>query len=168
MDGWILSTGFNRTKPCLNMINVQASWPTNDECFYKCRILTVLCSVTLKQPAGNECWNKFRFKGSTVLLLRNGTKSFPPHQCLFLLLRIFKSLGLQVSTAGFIARFNVKCMLVCVCLVQDRVQVNNGVLTISSLNLADIGMYQCVAENKHGRIFTNAELRVVGKGHTFL
>ncbi|KAK2851254.1 hypothetical protein Q5P01_007530 [Channa striata] len=44
---------------------------------------------------------------------------------------------------------------------QDRVQVNNGVLTISSLNLADIGMYQCVAENKHGRIFTNAELRVV-------
>uniref|UniRef100_A0A4W6C832 Contactin 3a, tandem duplicate 1 n=1 Tax=Lates calcarifer TaxID=8187 RepID=A0A4W6C832_LATCA len=44
---------------------------------------------------------------------------------------------------------------------QDRVQANNGVLTIGSLNLADIGMYQCVAENKHGRIFTNAELRVV-------
>ncbi|XP_047234847.1 contactin-4 isoform X2 [Girardinichthys multiradiatus] len=43
----------------------------------------------------------------------------------------------------------------------DRVQVNNGVLTISNLNLADIGMYQCVAENKHGRIFTNAELRVI-------
>ncbi|XP_013871250.1 contactin-4 isoform X1 [Austrofundulus limnaeus] len=46
-------------------------------------------------------------------------------------------------------------------LMEDRVQVNNGVLTISSLNLADIGMYQCVAENKHGRIFTNAELRVI-------
>uniref|UniRef100_A0AAX7SHG9 Contactin 3a, tandem duplicate 1 n=1 Tax=Astatotilapia calliptera TaxID=8154 RepID=A0AAX7SHG9_ASTCA len=45
--------------------------------------------------------------------------------------------------------------------MEDRVQVNNGVLTISSLNLADIGMFQCVAENKHGRIFTNAELRVV-------
>ncbi|KAG8002757.1 Contactin-4, partial [Nibea albiflora] len=44
---------------------------------------------------------------------------------------------------------------------QDRVQANNGVLTINSLNLADIGMYQCVAENKHGRIFTNAELRVI-------
>uniref|UniRef100_A0A672IRB5 Contactin 3a, tandem duplicate 1 n=1 Tax=Salarias fasciatus TaxID=181472 RepID=A0A672IRB5_SALFA len=39
--------------------------------------------------------------------------------------------------------------------------VNNGLLTISSLNLADVGMYQCVAENKHGRIFTNAELRVI-------
>ncbi|CAK6951252.1 contactin-4 [Scomber scombrus] len=45
--------------------------------------------------------------------------------------------------------------------MEDRVQVNNGVLTISSLNLADIGMYQCVSENKHGRIFTNAELRVI-------
>uniref|UniRef100_A0A7N6B680 Contactin 3a, tandem duplicate 1 n=1 Tax=Anabas testudineus TaxID=64144 RepID=A0A7N6B680_ANATE len=45
--------------------------------------------------------------------------------------------------------------------MEDRVQVNNGVLTISNLNLADIGMYQCVAENKHGRIFTNAELRVI-------
>ncbi|XP_068184564.1 contactin-4 isoform X1 [Antennarius striatus] len=44
---------------------------------------------------------------------------------------------------------------------QDRIQPNNGVLMINSLNLADIGMYQCVAENKHGRIFTNAELRVV-------
>ncbi|XP_069545155.1 contactin-4 isoform X2 [Brachyistius frenatus] len=45
--------------------------------------------------------------------------------------------------------------------MEDRVLVANGVLTISSLNLADIGMYQCVAENKHGRIFTNAELRVI-------
>ena len=50
-----------------------------------------------------------------------------------------------------------------VSLFQDRVQVNNGVLTISSLKLADIGMYQCVAENKHGRVFTNTELRVIGK-----
>ncbi|XP_068184583.1 contactin-4 isoform X2 [Antennarius striatus] len=45
--------------------------------------------------------------------------------------------------------------------MEDRIQPNNGVLMINSLNLADIGMYQCVAENKHGRIFTNAELRVV-------
>uniref|UniRef100_A0A7N8Y822 Contactin 3a, tandem duplicate 1 n=1 Tax=Mastacembelus armatus TaxID=205130 RepID=A0A7N8Y822_9TELE len=45
--------------------------------------------------------------------------------------------------------------------MEDRVQANNGVLTISSLSLADIGMYQCVAENKHGRIYTNAELRVI-------
>lgn len=58
---------------------------------------------------------------------------------------------------------SISCMHVSFCLQQDRVQVNNGVLTISSLNLADIGMFQCVAENKHGRIFANAELRVVGK-----
>ncbi|XP_046896798.1 contactin-4 [Hypomesus transpacificus] len=45
--------------------------------------------------------------------------------------------------------------------MEDRVQVNNGVLTINSLRLADIGMYQCVAENKHGRVFTNTELRVI-------
>lgn len=41
--------------------------------------------------------------------------------------------------------------------------MTNGVLNITSLNLADIGMYQCVAENRHGRVFTNAELRVVGR-----
>ncbi|KAM9828389.1 contactin-4 isoform X2 [Syngnathus typhle] len=46
-------------------------------------------------------------------------------------------------------------------MIEDRIQVNNGVLTISSLSLADIGTYQCVAENKHGRVFTNAELRVI-------
>lgn len=51
----------------------------------------------------------------------------------------------------------------CACIQQDRIQVNNGALTINSLILADIGMYQCVAENKHGRIFTNAELRVIGR-----
>ncbi|XP_076019518.1 contactin-4 [Genypterus blacodes] len=45
--------------------------------------------------------------------------------------------------------------------LEYRVQANNGVLTISSLKLADIGMYQCVAENKHGKVFTNAELRVI-------
>ncbi|KAM4611146.1 contactin-4 [Polymixia lowei] len=51
--------------------------------------------------------------------------------------------------------------------MEDRVQVNNGVLTISSLKLADIGMYQCVAENKHGRIFTNTELRVIATAPDF-
>uniref|UniRef100_A0A8C9TIM8 Contactin 3a, tandem duplicate 1 n=1 Tax=Scleropages formosus TaxID=113540 RepID=A0A8C9TIM8_SCLFO len=43
----------------------------------------------------------------------------------------------------------------------DRVQVVNGVLTISSLTLSDMGMYQCVAGNKHGELYTNAELRVI-------
>ncbi|XP_018614227.1 contactin-2 [Scleropages formosus] len=43
---------------------------------------------------------------------------------------------------------------------QDRVQVNSGKLKISHLALEDSGMYQCVAENKHGTIYSNAELRV--------
>ncbi|XP_061687345.1 contactin-2 isoform X2 [Syngnathoides biaculeatus] len=43
---------------------------------------------------------------------------------------------------------------------QDRVEVNGAHLKISSLALEDSGMYQCVAENKHGTIYSSAELRV--------
>lgn len=41
--------------------------------------------------------------------------------------------------------------------------IENGVLSIVSLNLSDAGMYQCVAENKHGIIYASAELMVLGK-----
>lgn len=44
---------------------------------------------------------------------------------------------------------------------QDRVEVSGGVLKIVNLAIEDSGMYQCVAENKHGTIYSNAELRVV-------
>lgn len=60
--------------------------------------------------------------------------------------------------------------LMCMCImsltltcVQDRVEVNNGRLRISNLALEDSGMYQCVAENKHGTVYSNAELRVQGE-----
>ncbi|KAM6927298.1 contactin-2 [Xenentodon cancila] len=43
---------------------------------------------------------------------------------------------------------------------QDRLEVNGGHLRISNLALEDSGMYQCVAENKHGTIYSSAELRV--------
>ncbi|KAG9339729.1 hypothetical protein JZ751_023376 [Albula glossodonta] len=43
---------------------------------------------------------------------------------------------------------------------QDRIEVSSGQLKISHLTLEDSGMYQCVAENKHGTIYSNAELRV--------
>uniref|UniRef100_W5K543 Contactin 3a, tandem duplicate 1 n=1 Tax=Astyanax mexicanus TaxID=7994 RepID=W5K543_ASTMX len=43
---------------------------------------------------------------------------------------------------------------------EDRMQVVNGALSISSLTLSDTGMYQCVAENRYGRVFANAELKV--------
>jgi len=47
--------------------------------------------------------------------------------------------------------------------LQGRIQIENGALTISNLNLTDSGRYQCIAENKHGVIYSSAELRVVGK-----
>ncbi|XP_039971428.1 contactin-2 [Xiphias gladius] len=43
---------------------------------------------------------------------------------------------------------------------QDRLEVNGARLKISNLALEDSGMYQCVAENKHGTIYSTAELRV--------
>ena len=49
--------------------------------------------------------------------------------------------------------------------LQERVQVGNGALSISRLTLADVGMYQCVAGNKHGEVYSNAELRVIGKAN---
>uniref|UniRef100_A0AAX7V602 Contactin 3b n=1 Tax=Astatotilapia calliptera TaxID=8154 RepID=A0AAX7V602_ASTCA len=43
---------------------------------------------------------------------------------------------------------------------QGRGQIENGALSISSLNRSDSGMYQCVAENKHGIIYSSAQLMV--------
>uniref|UniRef100_A0A671F438 Axonal glycoprotein TAG-1 n=1 Tax=Rhinolophus ferrumequinum TaxID=59479 RepID=A0A671F438_RHIFE len=43
---------------------------------------------------------------------------------------------------------------------QTRVEVLAGDLRFSKLSLEDSGMYQCVAENKHGTIYASAELAV--------
>lgn len=42
-------------------------------------------------------------------------------------------------------------------------EVLAGDLRFSKLSLEDSGMYQCVAENKHGTIYASAELAVQGK-----
>lgn len=47
--------------------------------------------------------------------------------------------------------------------LQERIQIENGTLTISMLNMSDSGLYQCVAENQYDSIYSNAELRVMGK-----
>uniref|UniRef100_W5MUQ1 Contactin 3b n=1 Tax=Lepisosteus oculatus TaxID=7918 RepID=W5MUQ1_LEPOC len=52
-------------------------------------------------------------------------------------------------------------------LVEDRIQIENGALTIASLNMSDSGMYQCVAENKHGIIYSSAELMVSASAPDF-
>ncbi|KAB1258893.1 Contactin-2 [Camelus dromedarius] len=43
---------------------------------------------------------------------------------------------------------------------QSRIDVLAGDLRLSKLSLEDSGMYQCVAENKHGTIYASAELAV--------
>uniref|UniRef100_A0A8C2FQ70 Contactin 3a, tandem duplicate 2 n=1 Tax=Cyprinus carpio TaxID=7962 RepID=A0A8C2FQ70_CYPCA len=48
-----------------------------------------------------------------------------------------------------------------------QIQIENGALTISSVNLSDAGMYQCVAENKHGIIYFSAELVVLASPPDF-
>ncbi|MCI4375167.1 hypothetical protein PGIGA_G00106180 [Pangasianodon gigas] len=50
---------------------------------------------------------------------------------------------------------------------EGRVLIENGALTISSLTLSDGGMYQCVAENKHGIIYASAELVVLASPPSF-
>ncbi|XP_039403093.1 contactin-4 isoform X7 [Mauremys reevesii] len=50
---------------------------------------------------------------------------------------------------------------------RDRIQIEHGALTITNVNLSDAGMYQCVAENRHGVIFTSAELSVIALGPDF-
>jgi hypothetical protein len=51
--------------------------------------------------------------------------------------------------------------------IQERIQIENGALTITNLNVTDSGMFQCIAENKHGLIYSSAELKVVGKNMDF-
>ncbi|KAM4799964.1 contactin-4 isoform 4-T4 [Urocitellus parryii] len=52
-------------------------------------------------------------------------------------------------------------------LTRDRIQIEQGTLNITVVNLSDAGMYQCVAENKHGVIFSSAELSVIAAGPDF-
>ncbi|XP_007428286.1 contactin-6, partial [Python bivittatus] len=50
---------------------------------------------------------------------------------------------------------------------EERIQIENGTLTISMLNVLDSGLYQCVAENKYDSIYSNAELRVMASAPDF-
>ncbi|XP_067907596.1 contactin-4-like isoform X5 [Heterodontus francisci] len=52
-------------------------------------------------------------------------------------------------------------------IIEERIQVEKGILTIRAVNLSDSGMYQCMAENKHGVIYVSAELRVMASAPDF-
>nr|XP_044989548.1 contactin-4 isoform X3 [Jaculus jaculus] len=52
-------------------------------------------------------------------------------------------------------------------LSRDRIQIEQGTLNITIVNLSDAGMYQCAAENKHGVIFSSAELSVIAESPDF-
>uniref|UniRef100_A0A3B3ZT54 Contactin 3b n=1 Tax=Periophthalmus magnuspinnatus TaxID=409849 RepID=A0A3B3ZT54_9GOBI len=51
--------------------------------------------------------------------------------------------------------------------LSGQLQIENGALSITALNLSDSGMYQCVAENKHGIIFSSAQLMVLASPPSF-
>ncbi|KAL6111322.1 cntn3 [Pungitius sinensis] len=50
---------------------------------------------------------------------------------------------------------------------EGRVQIENGALSIATVNLSDSGVYQCVAENKHGIIYSSAQLMVLASPPSF-
>ncbi|XP_053525266.1 contactin-6 [Artibeus jamaicensis] len=50
---------------------------------------------------------------------------------------------------------------------QERIQIENGTLIITVLNVSDSGVYQCAAENKYQIIYANAELRVLASAPDF-
>uniref|UniRef100_A0A8C9SVP0 Contactin-5 n=1 Tax=Scleropages formosus TaxID=113540 RepID=A0A8C9SVP0_SCLFO len=50
---------------------------------------------------------------------------------------------------------------------QSRVEMVNGELIIRAVRPTDSGMYQCVAENKYGAIYSSAELRILASAPTF-
>uniref|UniRef100_A0A671XXX6 Contactin-5 n=1 Tax=Sparus aurata TaxID=8175 RepID=A0A671XXX6_SPAAU len=51
---------------------------------------------------------------------------------------------------------------------QGRVEILNGEVTIHKVQQADSGMYQCVAENKYGAIYSNAELKILASAPVFV
>ncbi|XP_057684850.1 contactin-5-like [Corythoichthys intestinalis] len=51
---------------------------------------------------------------------------------------------------------------------QGRVEIVNGELSIHKLQPVDSGMYQCVAENKYGTIYSNAELKILALAPVFV
>ncbi|XP_072345076.1 contactin-5-like [Scyliorhinus torazame] len=50
---------------------------------------------------------------------------------------------------------------------QERLEIKNGLLTIPRVGQSDAGMYQCVAENRYGAVFTGAQLDILASAPSF-
>ncbi|XP_049718991.1 contactin-6 isoform X2 [Elephas maximus indicus] len=50
---------------------------------------------------------------------------------------------------------------------EERIQIENGTLIITMLNVSDSGIYQCAAENKYQILYANAELKVLASAPNF-
>ncbi|KAG5837615.1 hypothetical protein ANANG_G00241260 [Anguilla anguilla] len=50
---------------------------------------------------------------------------------------------------------------------EARMEFVNGLMSIRRVGIADSGMYQCIAENKYGAIYSNAELKVLASAPAF-
>ncbi|XP_003430665.3 contactin-5 [Ornithorhynchus anatinus] len=50
---------------------------------------------------------------------------------------------------------------------RSGIEMVNGILMIHNVNQSDAGMYQCLAENKYGTIYANAELKILASAPTF-
>lgn len=44
-------------------------------------------------------------------------------------------------------------------------QYHRGELRLYDVTFENAGMYQCIAENTHGAIYANAELKILGQYH---
>ncbi|XP_068613008.1 contactin-5-like [Brachionichthys hirsutus] len=51
---------------------------------------------------------------------------------------------------------------------EGRLEVVHGEVTIQKVQPTDSGMYQCVAENKYGDIYSNAELKILASAPVFV
>nr|XP_015197270.1 PREDICTED: contactin-5 isoform X3 [Lepisosteus oculatus] len=51
--------------------------------------------------------------------------------------------------------------------IQSRMEMVNGELIIRNVNQSDAGMYQCIAENKYGAIYSSAELKILAAAPSF-
>ncbi|KAJ8368638.1 hypothetical protein SKAU_G00086660 [Synaphobranchus kaupii] len=49
----------------------------------------------------------------------------------------------------------------------ERGYIGNGEMSIRDLEMKDSGMYQCIAENKYGAIYSSAELKILASAPSF-